>query len=76
MNKKYIGKPSNLDKISEKDKYKFDGFYDYDTKPYGDGNPYHYCSSCERSVPEINGNLLNHFKHCEFRKKELSKLGL
>jgi len=49
---------------------------DFDTKPIGGGNPYYCCSSCGRSVPEINGNLYRHSDFCPYRvRKEKSLLG-
>ena len=45
------------------------GFFDgYATEPIGDGNPYHRCIHCQRSVPEINGRLDRHLPDCKFRQ--------
>lgn len=32
------------------------------TVPIGGGNPYHKCSDCERSMPEISGS--GHYQGC------------
>jgi hypothetical protein len=41
---------------------------DFDTEPIGDGNPYHRCVCCKRSVPEINGRIERHESWCECRQ--------
>lgn len=41
---------------------------DYPQIPIGDGNPYYKCAKCNRSVPEINGEVIRHEKWCEWRK--------
>lgn len=44
---------------------------DFPTRPIGGGNPYHCCASCGRSVPEINGRVLGHYRHCAWRHEAL-----
>lgn len=43
---------------------------DFPTEPIGDGNPYHRCSFCKKSVPEINGELKKHSVSCTYRIKK------
>lgn len=37
---------------------------DFDTYPLGGGNPYHACVGCDRSVPELNGDINKHHSWC------------
>lgn len=39
----------------------------YPTEPIGGGNPYYCCAYCKVSDPQINGQLSNHRKTCEYR---------
>ena len=51
--------------------------WDYPSEPIGGGNPYHRCSSCGRSAPEINGRLSGHYDNCQWaeeKKKELNNV--
>lgn len=41
--------------------------FDYPTEPIGGGNPYYRCVHCKRSCPEINGEIENHHRDCEWR---------
>lgn len=41
-------------------------YCDYPTEPIGGGNPYYRCVSCKISDPQINGQLENHAKDCEW----------
>jgi hypothetical protein len=34
----------------------------YEPKPYGKGNPYYYCSGCNRSMVEVS--YAGHYKGC------------
>ena len=45
---------------------------DYPKEPIGDGNPYWRCSSCKRSVPEINGEISRHEEWCSWMKEQES----
>lgn len=45
-----------------------DMFADYPSKPIGDGNPYHCCVFCERSAPQLFGNLERHESYCFYRR--------
>lgn len=47
---------------------------DFQTEAIGGDNPYYKCSYCSISVPQINGNLLNHSQHCLFRKEKIQNL--
>jgi len=40
---------------------------DYPKEPIGGGNPYYCCSYCKISDPQINGEIKNHAKWCEYR---------
>ena len=42
---------------------------DYPTKPYGGGNPYHYCSYCHKSAIDINIDNEQHNPTCEWVRK-------
>jgi hypothetical protein len=42
---------------------------DYPKEPIGGGNPYWMCKFCHKSDPEINGEIKNHSKNCEWRIK-------
>jgi len=42
---------------------------DFPTKPYGDGNPYHYCSYCHKSIIDIDIDNGHHNPNCEWLKK-------
>lgn len=45
-------------------------FYDdFETEPIGGDNPYHRCTGCGRSVPEINYTLKGHSPNCPYRIK-------
>lgn len=43
----------------------------YPTEPVGGGNPYYRCVYCKRTDPQINGNLLNHNKDCQYRMDKI-----
>lgn len=54
---------------------KEDTYYcDYPTEPIGNGNPYHCCSACKRSDPQINGKLSGHFDGCEWLLNKVREL--
>lgn len=44
---------------------------DYPSEPIGGGNPYHRCSRCKRSAPEINNRLDGHLPDCSWLKERL-----
>ncbi len=44
-------------------------YLDYPSESLDERNPYKCCSSCGKSVPEINGKLEGHYEWCEWRKK-------
>jgi len=46
----------------------------YPDEPIGGGNPYHRCSHCKVSTPEINGRLEGHAGDCEWRIEQEGKL--
>ena len=48
-------------------------YNDYPTEPIGGKNPYYCCSSCAKSVPEINGRLEGHSLWCKYRKEAEAK---
>ena len=45
-------------------------YIDYPRERIGKDNPYYKCSDCGVSDPEINGQLKNHKKYCNFRLKK------
>lgn len=47
-----------------------DECWDFPKEPIGGGNPYQRCSSCKRSVPEINYRLSGHLSDCEWANKQ------
>lgn len=40
---------------------------DYPKKPMCGGNPYYACAYCGITDPQINGQVKNHSKQCEYR---------
>ena len=42
-------------------------YNDYPKEPIGGRNPYYCCSYCKISDPQINGEIKNHAKWCEYR---------
>lgn len=40
---------------------------DYPKKPMGGGNPYYSCAYCGITDPQINGQVKNHSKQCQYR---------
>lgn len=49
-------------------------FHDYPNEPIGGDNPYWMCSHCGISDPQINGHLMNHAEHCQYRKEKITEL--
>lgn len=48
---------------------------DYPTRPIGGKNPYHCCSACGASVPEINGSLDGHRDGCSWAEAQRNPVG-
>ncbi len=42
--------------------------HDYPHKPIGGTNPYHCCSLCGRSTPEVYNHLEKHNPYCLYRR--------
>lgn len=49
-------------------------FSDFQVEPIGGDNPYYKCVYCSISVPQINGDLLNHSEHCSYRREKIQNL--
>lgn len=43
----------------------------FEQKPYGGSNPYHYCGSCNRSM--IEASYKGHYPNCQYQKFERIK---
>lgn len=63
MNQKpdYLKTLNHLERIRSKS-------LEFQQKPYGGGNPYHYCGSCGRSM--IEASYKGHEKNCKYEKYE------
>lgn len=70
MGRRHPFPDSVIASLSPPNKY----WFDFPSTPIGGGNPYQQCSSCGRSVPEINGDLFNHLDYCEWANAQIALL--
>jgi hypothetical protein len=47
---------------------------DYPKEPIGGKNPYYCCSFCKKTDPEINGQIKNHARWCQYRINKENKI--
>jgi len=56
-------KPRILRLINNKNRLQYKLDRECEEKPYGGGNPYYYCASCERSMIEVS--YAGHYSGCK-----------